>query len=143
MNELAFLNTLLNDGFGFDVTCNPRLHNTPSVDVKQTKDSYVLQMDLPGMTQDDIDINVKENTMVIASTKPLEEVKKETEKDEKKNETVFLLHERSPLSFKRSFTLPRDADNEKIEASFTNGLLTVTIARRLEEQPKKIAIKIA
>lgn len=136
MNELSLFNTLFNDGLAFDISCGRGTGSMPKVDVKQTKDNYQFQIDLPGMTQDDIDISIKENTLTVAS------VQKE-EKSEEKNREVFLIRERAPFSFKRSFTLPRDADSSNAEASFVNGVLSIKIARRPEEEPKKIAIKVA
>ena len=136
MNELSLFNTLFNDGLAFDISCGRGTGSMPKVDVKQTKDNYQFQIDLPGMTQNDIDISIKENTLTVAS------VQKE-EKTEEKNREVFLIRERAPFSFKRSFTLPRDADSSNAEASFVNGVLSIKIARRPEEQPKKIAIKVA
>ncbi len=140
MNELSLFNTLFNDGLAFDISCGRGTGSMPKVDVKQTKDNYQFQIDLPGMTQDDIDISIKENTLTVAS---VQEEEKTEEKSEEKNREVFLIRERAPFSFKRSFTLPRDADSSNAEASFVNGVLSIKIARRPEEQPKKIAIKVA
>ena len=140
MNELSLFNTLFNDGLAFDISCGRGTGSMPKVDVKQKKDNYQFQIDLPGMTQDDIDISIKENTLTVASVQKEE---KAEEKTEEKNREVFLIRERAPFSFKRSFTLPRDADSSNAEASFVNGVLSIKIARRPEEQPKKIAIKVA
>ncbi len=140
MNELSLFNTLFNDGLAFDISCGRGTGSMPKVDVKQTKDNYQFQIDLPGMTQDDIDISIKENTLTVASVQKEE---KTEEKSEEKDREVFLIRERAPFSFKRSFTLPRDADSSNAEASFVNGVLSIKIARRPEEQPKKIAIKVA
>ncbi len=140
MNELSLFNTLFNDGLAFDISCGRGTGSMPKVDVKQTKDNYQFQIDLPGMTQDDIDISIKENALTVASVQKEE---KTEEKPEEKNREVFLIRERAPFSFKRSFTLPRDADSSNAEASFVNGVLSIKIARRPEEQPKKIAIKVA
>lgn len=140
MNELSLFNTLFNDGLAFDISCGRGTGSMPKVDVKQTKDNYQFQIDLPGMTQDDIDISIKENTLTVASVQTEE---KTEEKPEEKNREVFLIRERAPFSFKRSFTLPRDADSSNAEASFVNGVLSIKIARRPEEEPKKIAIKVA
>ena len=140
MNELSLFNTLFNDGLAFDISCGKGTGSMPKVDVKQTKDNYQFQIDLPGMTQDDIDISIKENTLTVASVQKEE---KTEEKSEEKNREVFLIRERAPFSFKRSFTLPRDADSSNAEASFVNGVLSIKVARRPEEQPKKIAIKVA
>ena len=140
MNELSLFNTLFNDGLAFDISCGRGTGSMPKVDVKQTKDNYQFQIDLPGMTQDDIDISIKENALTVASVQKEE---KTEEKSEEKNREVFLIRERAPFNFKRSFTLPRDADSSNAEASFVNGVLSIKIARRPDEQPKKIAIKVA
>ena len=85
------------------------------------------------MTEKDIDLNVEDNVLTISSDK--EETREETE------EEGYLVKERSSSSFRRSFTLPEDADKDKIDANFKNGLLTLHIPRTGESKPRKIQIK--
>ena len=66
------------------------------------------------------------------------------EKEEKKDnkERKYIVRERSVTSFERSFTLPEDADETKVEASFRKGILSVKVAKMAKEEPKKIEVKI-
>ena len=135
MNELALFNSLFDDGFGF-----PELRKThfgmPKVDVKQKGDTYVLEMDLPGRTEKDVDLNLKDNVLTISSV--------QEEKKESKKEGEWLVHERTSSSFSRSFTLPDDIEGAKITASFKNGVLTITMPRnKALTESKKIAITAA
>lgn len=140
MNELSLLDTLFgNDGFTF-----PAAHNTylaPKVDVLQKKDSYVLMMDLPGKTEEDVEITLKNDVLTIASA---ENEKKDDAAGEEKD--IWLIRERhaSPdAKFRRTFTLPKDIDTGKVSASFKNGVLSVTIGRKEEAQEQKIKILAA
>lgn len=121
---------------------------SPSVDISETKDAYTIEMDLPGKTENDINIELDRNVLTISSAK---EVEKETADSDKKDEkadsekpevpvTKWLLKERSTSRFARRFTLPEDIDAENIAASFKNGVLNVIVPRKELEAPKKIAI---
>ena len=108
--------------------------NLPRVDVRDEEDSYVLEAELPGTTENDIDVKV-ENDLLQISTK------KEEEKEEK--EEGYLMRERRSASYHRSFMLPKDTDREKIEANFKNGLLTLTIPKTEVAKPRQIEVKNA
>lgn len=109
-------------------------HRAPSVDVREEEDRYLLEAELPGLTEKDIDVKVEDNLLTITSA---QEVKQE----EKKN--GYLMKERRSASFSRSFVLPRDAEKEKIEANFKDGLLTLEIPKTEQAKPRKIYIKKA
>ena len=135
MNELALFNSLFEDGCGV-----PELRKThfgmPKVDVKQNGDTYVLDMDLPGLTEKDVDLSLKDNVRTISST--------HEEKKENKKNSEWIVHERTSSSFSRSFTLPDDVEGSKISASFKNGVLTITMPRnKALTESKKIAITAA
>ena len=106
----------------------------PLVDVKEGKDNYEISAEVPGFKADEIKAYVEKHVLHIEGKK---EEKKE-EKDGKK----YLLKERSVSSFSRSFTLPDDADEEKVSASFKNGVLSLTLPKALKEEPKKIEVKL-
>lgn len=93
-------------------------------------------MDMPGKTDKDVDIELNQNVLTVSSK---DEVKKE-EKSDKKDETKWLIRERTVSSFKRSFTLPDDVDSEKLTANVKDGVLTVSMPRKALAQPKHIAI---
>lgn len=117
---------------------NYSLTNTtlPAVNVKETKDDYLVSMAVPGMSKKDFKIDLKDNVLTISSEK----------KDEKKEDQEnYTRREYSYQSFSRSFTLPKDVVNdEKIEAKYDNGELRITIPKKEEAKPKapkQIAIK--
>jgi HSP20 family protein len=145
INELALLNNVMNNIFddGTDSGCSTC--RTPDVDVKETKDGYTLEMDLPGRTEKDISIELDHNTLTIASTE--EERREEKEPEDKKTDTEqnekWLIRERSVQTFSRSFTLPDDVNTEQVAASFKNGVLSVVLPRTEAVQPKRIAIEAA
>lgn len=118
---------------------------SPSVDISETKDAYTIEMDLPGKTEKDINIELDRNVLTISSAK--EVVKETTDKEntettEKPAEPAakWLLKERRTSKFARRFTLPEDINAEQIAASFKNGVLNIIVPRKELEAPKKIAI---
>jgi len=143
MNELALFNDLF-DGFeddGYMPSFNfKKAFTTPKVDVKEEKDAYVLEMDLPGKSEKDVNIELHRNVLTISSeTKSAKEEKKDEKMEEKKS-GKYLVRERSYSKFSRSFTLPEDVDNEKLSAKFVNGVLSVTMPRKELAAPKMIPI---
>ena len=104
---------------------------SPALDTKETKDGYVFSLDLPGVEQKDVDISVKEGVLSINGKREREEVSEEER---------YCACERSYGSFSRSFTLPRSADFESVSADLKNGVLTVTVGKRPEAQPKQITV---
>ena len=140
MNDLALFNDLFNDfgddGYTMTAFSYKKMLNMTKVDVKENKENYTLTMDMPGKTDKDVDIELNQNVLTVSSK---DEVKKE-EKSDKKDETKWLIRERTVSSFKRSFTLPDDVDSEKLTANVKDGVLTVSMPRKALAQPKHIAI---
>ncbi|MDY0290387.1 MAG: Hsp20/alpha crystallin family protein [Sphaerochaeta sp.] len=106
----------------------------PPVDITETDKAYILEAELPGYTQEDVKVNIEKHVLRISSAK---QTTKE-EKDDKK----LLICERRSQSFERAFSLPEDVEESKIEGSFTNGVLTVTLPKKEVVQPKSIEVKI-
>ena len=104
------------------------------VDIREEDGTYLLEAELPGLTEKDIDVKVENDLLQIES-------KKEESKEEKKQ--GYLVRERRSSSYHRSFVLPKDADREKIEANFQNGLLTLSIPKTEAAKPRKIQVKNA
>lgn len=107
---------------------------TPTFDVRETADAFVLTADMPGVNEKDLDIQLTNNRLTISG-------KRESEKEEK-GETYYR-SERSWGSFARSFTLPAEIDANKVTADLKSGVLTVHLPRLASVQPKKIAVKPA
>ena len=106
-----------------------KVHTTPAVNVKQDENHYTIEMSVPGYKKEDINISLKDNKLFISS-----------EVDHSSEET-YRLKEFSYGAFKRSFNLPKDANQEEINAKVSNGILRLTIAKKPEATSKQIAIK--
>ena len=106
----------------------------PKVDIRENDKEYILEAELPGYGEKDIDVNVEKHILTISS---VEDVKKEESQEE------FLVRERRSNSFQRSFVLPEGVSEDKIKAEYKNGILTLAIPKLPAKQPKKIAVKIA
>ncbi|MER3429944.1 MAG: molecular chaperone [Blastocatellia bacterium] len=105
---------------------------SPSVDIFENKDQIVLEAELPGMKPEDVDISIENNVLTLHGERKFEK------KDEGDN---YHRIERSYGSFTRSFTLPPTVSTDNIDATFENGVLRLTLAKREEAKPKKIEIK--
>lgn len=147
MNELSLFNDLF-DGFGDDGFLMPSFNYkkafvSPRVDIKENKDAYIMDMDLPGKTDKDINIEFNNNVLTISSESKSEKEEKKEEKAEAKEAPKYLLKERSYSKFSRSFTLPDDVEADKISAKVENGVLHVDMPRKALSTPRKIAITAA
>ncbi|HSR13154.1 MAG TPA: Hsp20/alpha crystallin family protein [Thermodesulfobacteriota bacterium] len=105
----------------------------PAVDIYETKDSIVLIVELPGVTKDDMNIEVKDSTLTIRGEKKLE-------KDVK--EENYHRMERTYGSFMRAFTLPSTVSQEKVKAKFRDGILEVVLPKAEEAKPKQIKVDV-
>ncbi|MGA2762001.1 MAG: Hsp20/alpha crystallin family protein [Spirochaetia bacterium] len=107
-------------------------HSTPAVDVKETDSEYLMEVELPGLTEKDVEVKLDNNLLTISS-------RKEEKKEEKKN--GYLMRERRASSFTRSFVLPEGIDREKIAAEFKNGILNLSFPKTPAAKPKMIEVK--
>ncbi|MDB5004102.1 MAG: hspA [Mucilaginibacter sp.] len=122
--------SLLNDSF-----LNEKLATrTPAVNIAETDAQFEIELAVPGLSKEDIKINLDKNVLSVAADKKTETV------DENKKYTK---REYSFNSFSRSFTLPESADHSKIEADYTAGILKLTVAKKEEAkfQSREIAVK--
>lgn len=105
----------------------------PVVDVSETESSYEIRAELPGLEETDIELTLSGGALTLKGEKTFGH-------DEKKPDVH--VNERSYGSFRRSFSLPQEADAEKIAAAFNNGVLTVTVPKTVaaQKQAKKISI---
>ena len=105
----------------------------PSVDIYETKDAIIIDAELPGLNQKDINVSVSDNVLTIKGEK-----KQEKEVKEENYHRV----ERSYGSFTRSFTLPVGVKSESIKAAYKDGVLKVTLPKAEESKPKQISIDV-
>jgi len=115
------------------------LNQLPAVDIRETENAYVLDMELPGYDEKNIDVHVDGSSLTITSK---QEEAREVKKDEETQGT-YLLRERRLNSFSRSFKLPENADPEGVSAAFKNGILNLQIKKRAEAQKRSIQINAA
>jgi HSP20 family protein len=108
---------------------------SPTCDLKEDKKQYVMKFDLPGVAKEDIKIELLENQLVVTGEK-----KSNHESDLKDDSNVFHLVERVHGSFRRSFSFPVPVQNEKIEAVYKDGVLTVTVHKADTVKPQRIEI---
>lgn len=112
--------------------------HTPVVDIQETENSYVLDMELPGFDEKNIDVHVDGSNLTIASKQDTQEEKKSGDKT-----GTYLIKERRISAFSRSFKLPENADPEAVNANFKNGILNLEIKKRAEAQKRVIQINAA
>lgn len=103
----------------------------PSVDIHEKDKELVLNAELPGVEEKDVDVEVEGNTL---SIKGKREMEKETKEED------YHRIERSYGSFCRSFTLPANVDADKIKAEMDNGVLKVTMPKKPELKPKRVKV---
>jgi HSP20 family protein len=124
-------NRLVDSFFGGRGNGNGAQRWVPAIDLVETSDSLVLKADLPGLTEDDVEIEVKDNMLTISGER--------SGKQEEKTENYHRI-ERSYGSFSRSLTLPDGVEPDSVKADFDNGVLQVTVPKPAERKPHRIQI---
>lgn len=105
----------------------------PAVDVYEDEHKVTLKLEIPGVSQDDLDIRVENNTLTIRGERKFEKEEKEEN---------FRRIERRYGSFARSFTLPTTIDTESVSANYENGVLKLELSKRTEARPKQIKVNV-
>ena len=104
----------------------------PAMDIRESKDAYTVTAELAGMSKKDFDIAVEDNVLTISGERSFE--------DEREDENYHRI-ERSYGSFKRSFTLPIQVIQDKVDARYKDGILTIGLPKAEEAKQRKIEIK--
>ena len=107
---------------------------SPTVDVDESDESYLIRADIPGVGKKDIDVRLDNDVLSITGEKRVE---KETGKGTKHHRT-----ERYCGTFSRQFTLPSAIKSEKVDATYKDGVLSLMIPKAEEAKPKSIDIKV-
>jgi HSP20 family protein len=110
-------------------------NHLPPVDIRETENAYVLDMELPGCDEKSVEVHLDGSSLSIAS-------RQEGDAAEQKNEGTYVLRERRLNAFSRSFKLPENADPEAVTAAFKNGVLSLEIKKRPEAQKRTIQINM-
>lgn len=106
---------------------------SPSVDIYETTDNIVIKAEVPGVKKEDISVEVKDDTLYLRGERKFE-------KDVK--EENYHRMERSYGSFRRVFSLPATVEQDKVKASFKDGVLEITLPKVEKAKPKKIAVDV-
>ena len=105
-----------------------------ALDVAENDNAYVVKASIPGINPDDIEVTLEKNVLTISG---------ETRADETINSEEYRLRERRYGSFSRSLRFPAEVKSDSIEASYEQGVLTLTVPKSEAVKPKKIAVQIA
>jgi HSP20 family protein len=103
----------------------------PAMDLVESEDHFVMRADLPGMSEQDIEIELEEGTLTVSG---------ERKAEHEEREEGFHRVERSFGSFSRSLTLPKGIDADAVSASFDRGVLEIRIPKPEARKPRRIAI---
>ena len=124
---------LIWDRFSRESSTYERVWN-PSLDLMETEDSLVAEIEVPGINPDDIDISVTPDMLTVTGEK------KQESGEQEKNYHVM---ERAHGKFTRSITLPTAVNPERVEARYKDGILTITMGKRQTAKSKRIEVKTA
>ena len=119
------------NGFGRHSDWTEQVNWGLALDVAESGDAFVVKASLPGMNPDDLEVTFNNNILTIQG-----EVKEEHESDEKR----YHLRERRYGSFSRSISLPSTINADAIDASYQDGVLTLTLPKSQEAKPKRISV---
>ncbi len=103
----------------------------PAMDLLETDEQFVLRADLPGMSEDDVNIELEDNVLTVSG-------ERRTEHEDKRE--GFYRVERAFGTFSRALTLPKGIDPEAVNASFSNGVLEVRVPKPEQRKPRRISI---
>jgi HSP20 family protein len=105
---------------------------TPPVDIYETDDALVLTADLPGVSKDEVSIEIHQNTLMLRGERHPEAAVKDEH---------YHRRERTYGPFQRSFVLPAMVDQEKVQANYRDGVLELRLPKSEAAKPKRIAIE--
>lgn len=137
-SDLATMYDRLNRFFGEDFFEENAKNISPSAwrpmtDIYETKDAYVFKVELPGFKKEDIQVEFNGDTLLLRGERKQE--------DETKNENCHRL-ERSYGMFERTFSIPKNVDGKKIDATLKEGVLHLTVPKIEEAKTKAIPISV-
>jgi HSP20 family protein len=103
----------------------------PDIEIKETKEGYKLTADLPGVTMDNLEISVTGNRLTVSGRR---------EEEQREEDERYFAYERSYGSFSRAFVLPEGTDVDNVKADLDNGVLSISIPKKAEMQPRRIEV---
>ncbi|HXG93199.1 MAG TPA: Hsp20/alpha crystallin family protein [Blastocatellia bacterium] len=128
------INQLFDESFGKTLREEAALSAwTPAVDVYEDENAFLIKVELPEVSREDVKVNLDDNTLSITGERRLE--------NEEKRDGYHRV-ERAYGQFYRSFTLPSNVNTEAINAQFKDGVLRLSIPKKEEAKPKQIEVKV-
>ena len=121
---------MIDDNFFYDYD---KINWTPSVDINESSDTFMITADLPGIKKSDIEVKVEENVLILNAERKIDK----TISNEK-----YHFSERKSGTFSRSFKLPKSVKEEKITADFDNGVLSIIIPKAEDAIKSNRVIKV-
>ncbi|WP_342225286.1 Hsp20/alpha crystallin family protein [Rickettsia endosymbiont of Urophora cardui] len=131
-NKRSYIDDIFNEiaSFSYPASENNRMLS-PRTNIMENDSEYNLEMELPGVTQDNIDLKIDSNILTIEGQK---------EQSTEKKDYNYHMQERYYGSFYRSISLPSNIDEEHIEAQFKDGILSIKIPKKEQSKAKKIKV---
>lgn len=105
---------------------------SPAIDIRETDDSYIVEVDTPGMKKDEVEIEVADDLLTIKG-----ERKSEHEEERENYHRV----ERQSGSFRRTISIPGGYNRDTVEAKYEDGVLRITLPKLEESRPRKVKVK--
>lgn len=133
-NTAPYFNNVFDSLFSDALNKNYAIHKVPGVNILESKENYTIELAAPGLDKSDFQIKVKKDTLSVWAEKKAADTA--AEKNYSRKEFDY-------LSFARSFVLPESVDSEKIAAEYVNGILTITIGKKVDIQPESKEIKVS
>lgn len=106
----------------------------PPVDIYETGVNLVLRAEIPGISEEEIEINIEDNTLVLKGERKFEK---------KTDDENYYRIERSYGTFMRTFTLPNSVDQDHVKASYEMGVLKIVMPKKGEQNPKNIKVEVS
>ena len=132
MDPFRMVREMFQDPFGGMGLAGAESVFRPNLDVTETNDAFAIHVDLPGVDEEDIEVQVTGNRLTVSGRREAEETR---EGDR------YVAIERAYGAFSRSFVLPDSADVEHVEAQLRNGVLEIKVPKRGEMKGRKVSIQ--
>ena len=132
-NTAPYFNNVFDSLFSEALNKNLEVQKIPGVNILETAENFKIEVAAPGLIKEDFQIKIKKDTLSLWVEKKVAEGE----------EKAYSRKEFDYTSFARSFVLPETIDASKIEASYVNGVLNITIAKIVESKPEEIEIKVS
>src|SRR6201982_1050949 len=127
------MNRLFRDSYGEREEALTTSTFAPAVDVYEDEHNVTLKIEVPGIDEKDIDVQIENNTLTVHGERKIEKEEKEEN---------YRRVERQYGSFTRTFTLPSTVDSEKIQADYDKGILKIVLPKKAEAKPKSIKVNV-